>query len=346
MSKLKCVSIGDMFVSKAAFDKTLKNSDLFNEYQSFEWNSNLDRVATRTLMRTIETKGSSVFDLPSEIQNAIINTNVLFIHVCPINGELIRKAHNLKYIITARGGVENIDLKTAHECGVTVIHCPMHNAHGVAELTLGLMICETRNVTRSNTALHSGIWREQYPNSGEIREIRSCKIGLIGFGTIGQLVSDLLNPFQCKIYVFDPFVDSSFITSKGCIPVTKDELLKKSDIVSLHGRIDPNEPPIIRARELKLMSKKSYLINTARAALIDMEALKIALKEKQIRGAALDVFPKEPLDENDELINLDNCTLTNHRGGDTIDSYERSPEIMLNQLKEVISTGKTKYMIR
>ena len=64
MSKLNCVSIGDMFVSKAAFDKTLKNSDLFNEYQSFEWNSNLDRVATRTLMRTIETKGSSVFDLP------------------------------------------------------------------------------------------------------------------------------------------------------------------------------------------------------------------------------------------------------------------------------------------
>lgn len=88
------------------------------------------------------------------------------------------------------------------------------------------------------------------------------------------------------------------------------------------------------------------MINTARAALIDMEALKLALKEKQIRGAALDVFPKEPLDENDELIKLDNCTLTNHRGGDTIDSYERSPEIMLNQLKEVIATGKTKYMIR
>ncbi|MDX8418140.1 2-hydroxyacid dehydrogenase [Absicoccus intestinalis] len=343
---MKCVAIGDMFVSEKAFAKVLKNSDLFDSYEGFSWKEDLDRVKTRSLIRKIETEGSRAYELPSEIQNAIMDTDVLFMHMAPVNGDLIANSKNLKYIISARGGVENIDIDAAKQKGITVIHCPMHNAHGVAELTLGLMICESRNISRADTALKNGVWREKYPNSGEIKEIRSCKIGIIGFGTIGQLVADLLKPFHCEIYVSDPFVDSKIIENKGCIPLSKEELLSKCDIVTLHGRIGPNDPPIIGERELELMSEKSYLINTARAVLVDMKALTKALKEKKIRGAAIDVFPKEPLDPDDEIMKLDNCTLTNHRGGDTIDSYERSPEIMIEQLREVLMTGKTKYMIR
>ena len=116
-------------------------------------------------------------------------------------------------------------------------------------------------------------------------------------------------------------------------------------VSSGHGRIGPNDPPIIGREELKLMKPVSYLINTARAVLVDMPALEEALQNGSIMGAAIDVFPKEPLTKEDAVVQLDNCTLTNHRGGDTLDSYERSPELLLEQLQEAVQTGHTKYMI-
>lgn len=342
---MKCVAIGDMFLDEEAFRKVLVESNLFDEYKGFNWKKGLDRVETRALIRKIETEGSEAYSLPEEVKDEILDADVVFIHMCPIGKEIIKKAKKLKYIVSARGGVENIAVREAQEKGIRVIHCPIHNAHAVAELTVGLMICETRNVTRANYALKNGTWREKYPNSGNIREIRSCTIGLIGFGAIGQLVVDLLKPFECKILVNDPYIDSEIIQAKGCIPVSKEELLKESDIVSLHGRIGPNDPPIIGKQELDLMKPTSYLINTARAVLVDMNAVENALLNHQIMGAALDVFPKEPLEKDDIICQIDNCTITNHRGGDTKDSYDRSPEILLEQLKEVLATGKTKYML-
>ncbi len=342
---MKCVVIGDMFLSKEKYYKALKESNLFSELIGFSWKEDLGRTETRALIRKIETEGSEAYSFPEEIKEEAYAAEVIFTHMCPIGKEVIEKAENLKYIVTARGGVENIAIKEAQEKGIKIINCPMHNAHAVAELTVGLMICETRNVARSNLALRNGEWREKYPNSGKIREIRSCKIGLIGFGAIGQLVSDLLKPFHCEVYVNDPFVSKEIVEKKGGKMVSKETLLKTCDIISLHGRIGPNDPPIIGQKELSLMKNTSYLINTARAVLVDMDALEIALKNQEIAGAAIDVFPKEPLDSNYSFLNIDQCTLTNHRGGDTVDSYDRAPEILLESFKELLETGKTKYMM-
>ena len=93
------------------------------------------------------------------------------------------------------------------------------------------------------------------------------------------------------------------------------------------------------------MKETSYLINTARAVLVDMEALEVALKNHKIAGAAIDVFPKEPLGKDYPFLMIDQCTLTNHRGGDTVDSYDRAPEILIESFKELLETGKTKYMM-
>ena len=342
---MKCVAIGDMFLSEESFRTVLEPCGLFDSYKGFEWKKDLGRKETRELIRKIETEGSEAYPLPEEIAKEIEDADVVFIHMCPIGKEAIENAKNLKYIITARGGVENICLEKAKEKGVRVIHCPMHNAHAVAELTVGLMICETRNVSRANYALKNGEWREKYPNSGRIKEMRSSTVGLIGFGAIGRLVVDLLKPFHCRILINDPYVPQEEIERCGCESVSKEDLLRQADIVSLHGRIGPNDPPIIGEAELALMKEDSYLINTARAVLVDMDALYRALKDRRILGAAIDVFPKEPLPENYPLLSLDNCTLTNHRGGDTIDSYNRAPEQLLEQFKEVLETGKTRYMI-
>lgn len=342
---MKCVAIGDMFLSEEAFAKELKKDTIFTSYQGFTWMEGIDRVNARTIIRNIETQGSTAYHLKGEMKEALLEAEAIFIHLCPIGEEIIAHAPNLKYVVTARGGVENIDVECAKKHGVKVIHCPIHNAYAVAEICIGMMICETRNIVRANISLKEGVWREAFPNSGKIRELRSCTIGLIGFGAIGRLVAERLKPFQANILIHDPFLPAEEIEALGYHAVSKEELLKNSDIVSLHGRIGPKDPPIIGKEELEAMKNTSYLINTARAVLVDMDALYEALSHNVIGGAAIDVFRKEPVDKEDPLLTLDNITLTNHRGGDTLDSYERSPEILLEQLKEVLTTGKTRYMI-
>ena len=342
---MKCVAVGDMFLAEEAFAAVLKNSDVCDEYRGFSWKQDEGRKEARKTIREIETKGSEAFAIEGDLKEAMIDADAIFIHLCPVGKEIIHKADHLKYIVTARGGVENIAVEEAKKKGICIIHCPIHNAYAVAEMTIGLMICETRNMARAHHALKEGIWREAYPNSGKIRELRSCTIGLIGYGAIGRLVAERLKPFGCRILVNDPYVDKDVIEKEGYEAVDKGRLVRESDIVSLHGRIGPNDPPIIGAEELSMMKTSAYLINTARAVLVDMDALAVALRENTIMGAALDVFPVEPLPEDNPFLSLDNCTLCNHRGGDTLDSYNRSPELLLQQLKEVLETGKTRYMI-
>lgn len=341
---MKCVAVGDMFLDEEAFSKVLKPSGLFSSYKGFSWKKDLDRISTRALIRNIETLGSEAYMVEGELKEAMLDADVIFIHMCPIGKEIIKNASHLKYIVSARGGVENIAVKEAQEKGIKIIHCPMHNAFAVAELTIGLMICETRNIARANYALKNGEWREQYPNSGHILELRSMCVGLIGFGAIGRLVAQRLKVFGSRILIYDPFVAKEEIEALGYEAVDKDTLLKESDIVSLHGRIGPNDPPLIAKAELEKMKLSAYLINTARAVLVNMEDLEEALIHKTIAGAAIDVFPKEPLTKEDRITSIDACTLTNHRGGDTLDSYNRSPELLLEQFKEVLETGKTRYM--
>lgn len=342
---MKCTAVGDMLLKESDFRSALQDLPGIISYQGLEWKADMDRTAMRELIRKIETEGSEAYSLPEEIYQAMIDSDVLFVHLCPVGKDVIRNASHLKYIFSARGGLENIAVKEAQAKGIHIIHCPMHNAHAVAEMTIGMMLCESRNLARADEALKNHIWREQYPNSGHITELRSMTIGIIGFGTIGRLVAELLQPFHTMIYANDPFVPADEIKKAGCVPVDRDTLLKQSDIITLHGRIGPNDPPLIGAEELKKMKPNAYLINTARAVLVDMDALADALKNHQIQGAALDVFPSEPPQFDHPIFKLDNVTLTNHRGGDTVDSYRRAPELLADMYREVMETGKTRTML-
>lgn len=342
---MKCLAIGDMFIPTIYFDETLKGSGLFEEYRSLSWKEELDKKEARDIIRRIETLGFRAFEPSEEMMEAVAEVEVLALHLCPIPGEMIEKARNLKYILTCRGGVENIDIDTAKKKGITIINCPSHNAYAVAEMTIGLILCEMRNIARANKSLVQGIWREQYPNSEKIIEMRSCKVGIIGFGTIGRLVAERLKVFGAEILVNDPYVGDEEIEALGYHSLPKEQLLQEADIVTLHGRIGPEDPPIIGIEELKRMKRSAYLINTARAVLVDMEALYDALKSEFIKGAAIDVYPVEPLPKDYKFLGLDNVTLTNHRGGATIESYLRAPEMLLGQFQELLDTGKTRCMI-
>lgn len=343
---MKCVAVGDILLPASAYPECLEGQKWMSAFDSFNWAVSKERDETRNVVRRMETLGDRAFIPTAEELEHFKDAEVLMTHLYTVPVEVFEAAPKLKYILSARGGLENINLDEAKKCGVKVIHCPAHNAIAVAEYTIGLMLAESRNIARAHRGLMSGTWIEQYPDTKAIPELRGSTVGLIGFGTIGRLVAERLKVFGAKIMVCDPFLRNEVIDAEGCIPATKEELLKKSMFVSLHGRIKAGDPPIIGAAELEMMREDAYLINTARAMLVDMDALYDALKAKKIMGAALDVFPSEPLPEGYKFLELDNVTLTNHRGGDTINSYLKAPELLAEYLNEYLETGSTRFLVK
>ena len=325
---MKAVAVGDLLLPASVFDETIRSASWVTAYDSFDWDVTKKRDELRNVVRRMETGGSRAFLPTQEELERLKDAEVILSHLFTIPREVFEAAPKLRYILSARGGVENIDLKAAHEHGVSVIHCPAHNAIAVAEYAIGLMIAESRNIARADRGLRSGTWIEKYPDSAAIPELRGSNVGIIGFGTIGRLVAERLQVFGAKILVSDPFVPAEAVTAAGC------------------ERIGAGDPPIIGEQELREMKPTAVLVNTARAVLVDMEALYTALKEHWIMGAAVDVFPMEPLPKDYKLLTLDNITLTNHRGGDTINSYIKAPELLLQQFDELLTTGTTRCLIQ
>ncbi len=289
------------------------------------------RADIRNVWRQLEMRGPSGVPYPEDLPTLLHDAEVLVVHICPVGKELMNSAPNLKLIVSGRGGLENIDMEEATRRGIPVIHTPHHNANAVAEYTIGLMLAETRNIARSHLALKQGTWQENYPNSSFIPELAELKIGIIGYGQNGQLVAKKLKSFESNILICDPFVSDEVIKNDGFEPVKLDCLLTEADIISLHVRLTHQTEKMIGENEFKLMKKSSYLINTARSGLIDMNALVQALTSKSIAGAAIDVFDIEPLPADNTYRNIDTLTMTNHRAGDTRASYWNAPNLMRKQ---------------
>jgi D-3-phosphoglycerate dehydrogenase len=342
---MKCLAIADRLLPVKDFDAALGGCDSFKEYEAIYWPEGSSRADFRNVIRRLETLGSKAYNPSPEVMEKIKDVDCLFIHQHPVSSEMIEVAKNLKFIISARGGIENIDVDAARQRGIHVINCPAHNAVAVAEYCVGLILCEMRNITRADKALRKGEWREFYPNSEYIGELSNAMIGLVGFGTIGHLVAERLKPFGSEIIVYDPYISEDDAKKYGVRKVEMKELLTNSDVVSLHGRIPKGSPPLISDAELKLMKPTAYLINTARAALLDMKALERALRNREIMGAAIDVFPTEPIPTVDPLLEIDEVTLTNHRGGDTYNCFAKAPVLLVKQLREYLETGKTKFLV-
>ena len=343
---MKCVAIGDIFITpdmmKAGIEPYPNLQFSSVEYFFFGLKS---RTEMRKIVKIIETGGFETLELPEGLLDAVDDADVIMCHLCPITKKVLERAHNLKLVLCNRGGHENIDIEACTQKNVAVLLNPTHNANAVAEFTVGLILNETRNITRSAVAVNNGVWREKYPNTAtDIHEISDMTIGLIGFGAVAKLVYQKLTAFNCRFLITDPYVNQSDINKNIAKFVPLEQLLASSDVVSLHARLS-RKAVFIGAEQLKLMKPTAYFINTARSNMVDYNALADALKSNSIMGAAIDVFDEEPIDNNNPLLNLDNCTLTNHRGGDTINSYSDSPAMMMKEARVFFDGDIPKYWI-
>lgn len=312
-----------------------------HEIVTTDWESDWVRLQNRRLV--IEQQGPEVEGVPVMFQENKDADMVLGLFG-PFSAAGMDTFDSLKLIGVARAGTENVDVKAATERGIVVVHVMGRNAQAVSDFSIGLMLCESRNIARAHMSIKNGEWRKVFSNSDYIPELKGKKIGIVGFGYIGRLVAKKLAGFHVDILVYDPYVKVESIDMPGITLVDKETLFTESDFISIHARLTEENHHFVSHPELSMMKPTAYLINCARSGLIDTEALVQALAAKRIAGAGLDVFDIEPLAEDDPLLALDNVTLTTHIAGTTSDALTQSPYLLAEEVKKVLDGGKANWI--
>jgi D-3-phosphoglycerate dehydrogenase len=295
--------------------------------------------------RVLELNGPTADTPPEELEKSIADTELLMVHYCPVSEALLKKATNLKILATCRMGTQNIDVPAATQLGILTFHVIGRTTEAVSDLTVGLMLCEARNIARAHKAMTDGSWRKVYLNSATAPEFEAKIVGLVGFGEVGRAVMRKLKCFNMKFMVYDPFVAKAQIEKLGGEPVDLDTLLASSDFISLHATVTDKASNMIDAREISLMKPTAYLINTARAELINEKALIDALKDNRISGAAMDVFKDEPLPPEHPFLELDNVTLTPHIASSTLECLAKSPRLLVDEILNFFKTGRSRFIV-
>jgi D-3-phosphoglycerate dehydrogenase len=236
-------------------------------------------------------------------------------HFFPVSAVLLDALPRLRFIGTVRSGTQNIDLAAARARAVEVRSNPGRNAPIVADYTVGLMLATCRGIAHAHHQLLGGQWlaRQQ---ARSYRTLSSERVGLVGFGQIGQRVARLLRGFECPVHVYDPYLDPGSAARDIVQAATSlGELLEQCSLVSLHAPASPQTRHLIGMQELDKLGPDGILINTARAELVDEKALTAALEQRAIWAAGLDVYSEEPLPADHPLRALPNVTLSPHLAG-------------------------------
>ncbi len=259
------------------------------------------------------------------------NYEIVIVEGDEIKEEIIEQTE-LKLIGSVRGSPNNISLQAATAKKIPVIAVPGRNTIAVAEHTIALILAQARNIVAAERFLKNDFFVDDFKDFANMYtsligfELFGRTVGIIGLGQIGFEVAKRLQSFGVEILVLDPYADSNKIKDVGARIVELDELLKNSDIVTLHCPSTEETQGMLGAKEFEKMKKTAILINTARASITDEYALLAALKNGTIAGAGLDVFSMEPVDSDNEFLEIDNVTVMPHMGGNTVETVQRQSE--------------------
>jgi phosphoglycerate dehydrogenase-like enzyme len=261
-----------------------------------------------------------------------------------ITRNMIEACPHLKFVITHGSGVDKIDLKACEERKVWVGNVPGGNMNAVAELVVAGILALLRKLMVANASVHRGGWKK-----GRVvgRELSEGVLGIIGFGHVGRRVAQIVSGFGTKILFYDPFLDfNKLLEVQGVRRFESlEEVLSKSDYISIHVPLTKATTKFIGLDELKRMKSESILVNTSRGGVIDEGALYIALREGMIGGAVLDVFSVEPLPKNSPLRRLSNVILTPHVAGSTKECLRRIAQQACDEILLVLSGEKPKNLV-
>jgi D-3-phosphoglycerate dehydrogenase len=210
-----------------------------------------------------------------------------------VSKRVIDAAPNLELIAQGTSGTDNIDTEAARQRGIAVINMPGENANAVAELVIGFMIALTRTVPQYDRDMRNGEWTRD--GCASRHELRHHRLGIVGLGQVGMRVSRLAAAFGMRVTAFDPYISDDDFAQRGATRVTSlDELLRNSDILTLHVPFTPETRTMIGANELPALPSGAIVINAARGEVLDVDAALDALNRNALGGVAIDVYDPEP----------------------------------------------------
>jgi D-3-phosphoglycerate dehydrogenase len=242
----------------------------------------------------------------------------------PIGVKTISGMPNLKIVSLYAIGFDKVDLDAATEKGVLVTNVPDYCMDEVADHAMALVLSMMRRVHELDKGMRNGDWGHNVHLTMKINSLSSKVLGLVAFGKIARRVAKRARAFGFRIVAYDPFIprwDFSALDVERCDSL--EELMRRSDIVSVHVPLNQRTKHLIGARELALLKPTAYIVNTSRGAIIDQVALTDALEGGKIAGAGLDVFETEPVELSDRLLKLDNVLVTPHVAGYSEEAFER-----------------------
>ena len=294
-----------------------------------------DKISERGIALLRETGWEIVLPTAAVLADEITNADGLVVRsATKVSRELLDRAEKLRVVGRAGVGVDNVDMDAATHRGVLVMNTPGGNAVSVAEHTFALLLGLARGVPQSNAAIHAGRWEKS--SSG--MELRGKTLGLVGLGRVGSEVARRARALEMNVLAFDPYVTPAAARELEVALIPFEDLLKRSDVISLHTALSPATEKMIDAAALAQMKKGARLINCARGELIDEAALAEALRSGHLAGAAVDTFAQEP-PKNSPLIGLPNLIATPHIAGSTAEAQEEVGTLIAQQVRDYLAEG-------
>lgn len=265
------------------------------------------------------------------------DAEALVVRLTPVSESLIDALPSLKVIGRNGVGVDNIDMAAASKRRIAVINAPGANSNSVAEYVVSAFVMLHKKFAQLDKNLRNGNW--QFRDQCRGIDLRGKTIGIIGMGQIGSMLVQMCHAgFGMRVLIYDPYIAPERITSYGAQPCQDlDQLLRESDVVSLHVPLTPVTKGLIDKRRLGFIKPGAVLVNASRGGIVDEEALADALESGRLGGAALDVFGEEPPQNNSPLWKAPNLLVTPHIAGLTEDAAAKTSEVMANDVAAVLN---------
>ena len=271
------------------------------------------------------------------------DADAILVTYAKLPGELLRQLTRCKAIGRFGLGVDNIDLPAAKALGIAVNYVPDYCLREVSDHAMALLLALARKVTLANTFVQSGRW--EVPPLVPLRRLQGQVLGLVGFGNIPRALAPKARAFGLKVLAHDPYVAKDALGAAGVEGVSFDDLLARSDFISVHAPLLPATRGLMNAAAFSKMKKGAFVINTARGPLVDEAALVAALDSGYLGGAALDVLAIEPLAKDSPLIGRDNVILTPHTAFYSVEALEELQTKCASDVARVLSGEKAIYPI-
>ncbi len=272
-------------------------------------------------------------DQEDAIIDAIRDADLILVSGAHITRRIFEEAKKLKGLLKWGVGTDSLDIEAATELGIPIVHCPHYGPQSIADFSFGMMIALAKRLPLLDRDMRQQGWLYPEPKYQQI-DLPGKTVGLVGYGRIGQIMGKRCLGFDMNVVVYDPYKEADANRYPNITFVSLEELLKTSDFVSIHLVLTPENTGMIGEKEIAMMKSNAIVVNTARGAVFNQDALFEALKNNRLGGAGLDVFCNEPTDKNNPFLQLDNVIVAPHLASYTKEAFEQLDE---NALKKALA---------